>query len=134
MLKSWMCLVILLQPVAETFASDDNIVVCEAELTEYLTDQPYTEFLTDQAYLEEIDGSYEDFVAPIATFAVVSPSEFDGRRIRVVFVSTDHVNILSDLKHGVGGRFVLRIPMDYFDYSDGTTIKAHQVESISPAE
>ena len=125
---------ILLLPVAEAFASDDNVVVCEAELTEYLTDQPYTEYLTDQRYHEETDGSYDDFVVPIATFAVVSPSEFDGRRIRVFFVSTDHADVLSDLKHGVSSRFVLRVPMDYFDYSDGTTIMGHQIESISPAE
>ena len=116
---------LLLLPVVEAFAVDDNAIVCEVELTAYLTDQPYH---------EEIDGSYYDFRVPVATFSVVSPSEFEGRRIRVVFLSTDHDDVLTELKHGVGGRFILRLPMDYFGYSDGTTIKGYLIESISPAD
>ena len=125
MLKSWICFALLLLPTVEAFAADDNVIECAVELTAYLTDQPYH---------EEVDGSYYDFRVPVATFSVVSPSEFEERLIRVIFLSTDHDGVLTELEHGVGGRFVLRLPADYFGYSDGTTIKGYLIESISPAD
>ncbi len=125
MLKSWTCIALLLLPTVEAFAARDNAIECEVELTAYLTDQPYH---------EEMNGSFVDFRAPVAIFSVVSPSEFKGRKIQVVFLSTDHDGVLPELEHGVGGRFILRLPADYLGYSDGAAIKDYLIESISPAD
>ncbi len=70
--------------------------------------------------------------APVATFVVVSPIKFVERNIRIVFLSTRYDHLQSEFRQGEGARFLLRFPKDYFDYADSTTIKSHQVESISP--
>jgi len=123
MLKSSIFLALLLLPAVVVLASDDSIIECEVKLAEYLPEQPY---------YEEINGSHYDFVVPVATFTVVSPSILAERHVRVIFLSTRFDNLQSDLRQGVGTSFLLRIPKDYFDYADGTTIKSDQVESIFP--
>ncbi len=54
------------------------------------------------------------------------------RKNPIVFLSTRYDYLQSEFRQGEGARFLLRFPKDYFDYADSTTIKSHQVESISP--
>lgn len=124
MLKSSIWLALLLLPVAEVVASDDNIIQCAVTLSEYST---------NQAYFEKINGGYKrKGLAPVATFVVVSPIKFVERRIRIVFPSTRYDHLQSAFRQGEGARFLLRLPKDYFDYADGRMIESDQVESISP--
>ncbi len=123
MLKPSIWLALLLLPVAEVVASDDNIIQCAVTLSEYLP---------KHFYRKEINGSYSWRRAPVATFVVVSPIKFVERTIRIAFVSSRYDHLQSWFRQGEGARFLLRLPKDYFDYADGTTIESYQVESISP--
>ena len=59
MLKSSIWLALLLLPVAEVVASDDNTIQCAVTLSEYLP---------KGIYRKEINGSYVWDHAPVATF------------------------------------------------------------------
>ena len=109
--------------VAEVVASDDNTIQCAVTLSEYLP---------RGIYRKEINGSYVWDHAPVATFVVVSPIKFTERNIRIAFVSSRYDHLKSEFRQGECGRFVLRLPKDYFNDADGTTIESYQVESISP--
>ena len=123
MLKSSIWLALLLLPVAEVVASDDNTIQCAVTLSEYLP---------RGIYRKEINGSYVWDHAPVANFVVVSPIKFIERNIRIAFVSSRYDHLQYAFRQGEGARFLLRLPKDYFDDADGTTIESHQVESISP--
>ena len=123
MLKSSIWLALLLLPVAEVVASDDNIIQCAVTLSEYLP---------KHFYHKEINGSYSWRRAPVATFVVVSPIKFVERSIRIAFLSSRYNHLQSAFRQGEGTRFLLRLPKDYFDDADGTKIESNQVESISP--
>ena len=123
MLKSSIWLALLLLPVAEVVASDDSINQCAVTLSEYLP---------RGIYLKEINGSYVVDRAPVATFVVVSPIKFVERNIRIAFLSSRYDHPQSTFRQGEGARVLLRLPKDYFDYADGTTIESYQVQSISP--
>ncbi len=118
-----MWLALLLLPVAEVVASDDNIIQCAVTLSEYLP---------KHIYREEINGSYRWRHAPVATFVVVSPIKFVERNIRIAFVSSRYDHLQSAFRQGDGARVLLRLPKDYFDYADGKTIESYQVERITP--
>ncbi len=123
MLKSSIWLALLLLPVAELVASDDNTIQCAVTLSEYLP---------RHVYRKENNGSYSWRHAPVATFVVVSPIKFVERNIRIAFPSSRYDHLQSAFRQGEGARFLLRLPKDYFDYADGTTIESYRVESISP--
>lgn len=123
MLKSSIWLALLLLPVAEVVASDDNTIQCAVTLSEYLP---------KGIYRKKINGSYVWDHAPVATFVVVSPIKFVERNIRIAFVSSRYDRLQSAFRQGEGARFLLRLPKYYFDDADGTTIESYQVESISP--
>jgi hypothetical protein len=110
-------------PVAEVVASDDNTIQCAVTLSEYLP---------KGVYRKEINGYYSSHQAPVATFVVASPIMFVERNIRIALVSSRYDHLQSEFRRGEGARFVLRLPKDYFDDADGTTIESDQVESISP--
>ncbi len=109
--------------VAEVVASDDNTIQCAVTLSEYLP---------KHVYRKEINGSYSWHRMPVASFVVVSPIKFVERNIRIAFVSSRYDHLKSEFRQGECGRFVLRLPKDYFNDADGTTIESYQVESISP--
>ena len=123
MLKLSIWLALLLVPVAEVVASDDDTIQCAVTLSEYLP---------KSVYREEINGSYSWRPGPAATFVVVSPIKFVERSIRIVFISSRYDHLQSAFRQGEGARFLLRLPKDYFDDADGTMIESNQVESISP--
>ncbi len=123
MLKSSIWLALLLLPVAEVVASDDNTIQCAVTLSEYSP---------KQLYREENNGSYSWRHAPVATFVVVSPIKFVERNIRIAFLSSHYDHLQSAFRQGEGARFLVRLPKDYFNYADGTTIESYRVESISP--
>ena len=123
MLKPSIWLALLLLPVAEVVASDDDTIQCAVTLSEYLP---------KSFYREEINGSYRVRRAPVATFVVVSPIKFVERSIRIAFLSSRYDHLQSAFRQGEGARFLLRLPKDYFDDADGTKIESNQVESISP--
>jgi hypothetical protein len=123
MLKSSIWLALLLLPVAEVVASDDNIIQCAVTLSEYSP---------KGVYRKEINGRYVMELAPVTTFVVASPIKFVERNIRIAFVSSRYDQLQSAFSKGESARFLLRLPKNYFDYADGTTIESDQVESISP--
>ena len=123
MLKSSIWLALLLLPVAEVSASDNDTIQCAVILSEYSP---------KGIYRKEINGSYVWDRAPVATFVVVSPMTFVERNIRIAFVSSRYDHIQYAFRQGEGARFLLRLPKGYFDDANGTTIESHQVESISP--
>ncbi len=123
MLKSSIWLALLLLPLAEVAASDNNTIQCAVILSEYLP---------KGIYRKKINDSYVWGHAPVATFVVVSPIKFVERNIRIAFLSSHYDHLQSAFRQGEGTRFLLRLPKDYFDDADGTTIESHQVESISP--
>ncbi len=123
MLKSSIWLALLLLPVVEVVASDDNTIQCAVTLSEYFP---------RHVYRKENNGSYSWRRAAVATFVVVSPIKFVERNIRIAFPSSRYDLLQSTFRQGEGARFLLRLPKDYFDYADGTTIESYQVESISP--
>lgn len=125
MLKFWTCLALLVPLGVGVTASEESRVECEVKLTDYLPNAPY---------YEELDGVHSDFRAPEAIFSVESPSKFEGRRIRVIFLSSKYDGVLAELINGIGGDFILKLPTDYFDYPDGTVIKSYLIHEISRAD
>jgi hypothetical protein len=122
MLRFCTCLALLVSFSGDAFASESSITTCEVRLIEYVEDSLYS---------EELDGEYLDFLAPEATFAVISPSKFEGRRIRVIFLSSKHVGVLAELGNGIGDGFTLKVPTEYFGYPDSVVIKSYLIGIIS---
>ena len=106
-------------------AAATGFIECEAELTNYEIDQPYS---------EDAGGIHSDYRAPVATFSVIVPSEFAGRTVHVIFLSTTYDELQGTLENGIGAEFILKLPNDYFDYPDGAIIKGFLLLSISPKE
>ncbi len=98
MLKSSIWLALLLLPVVEVVASDDDTIQCAVTLSEYLP---------EGIYLKKINGSYVADRAPVATFVVVSPIKFVERNIRIAFPSSRYDHLQSWFRQGEGARFLL---------------------------
>ena len=125
MIRRRWCLLLTAVLVLPAYASDDGMIDCVVVLTEYLTDQPFH---------EEFDGEHMHYRLPIATFVVVDHADLDGRQIRIAFFRGEYDEIFAASDRGVGRQFVLRLPLDYFDYPDGTLIRDMSVEGIAPAD
>ena len=93
MLKSSIWLALLLLPVAEVVASDDNIIQCAVTLSENLP---------KHIYREETNGSYSWRRVPVAIFVVVSPIKFIERNIRIAFLSSRYDHLQSEFRQGEG--------------------------------
>lgn len=109
-----------------------SIGVVSAQPTEYVKcTATLKEYVPDYRWSEEIDDVIFHIRSPLATFSIVSPERFSGRRIRVLFAGNGFEQIFPGPNEKVRGIYEFEVPGDYFDGPDGQVIRENSVLALT---
>jgi hypothetical protein len=106
-----------------SLAEEQEFVGVRAILVEYLQESPWSEYSLEMV---------EDGVAPLATFEIILPEEFNGLRVGILF-KYQNENDSDSLMNLVGREFTFALPTEFLD-GEWSTLDNLEVIGLEGAE